>query len=183
MPTKPYKVYLAGPDVFYPNAKEIGIYKKKVCQEHGFEGLYPLDNEITGAVSKYDLGRKIYQANMGLIDSCDFVAANFEAFRGPSADVGTVFEAAYAKGCGKPVYVYNRPAGYYKDRVIGKLPHDGLVVEDFGSFDNLMLAHGFIIPSGNFGGLTGSFEHLMMWLKNTNNPRGSEDSDFLTHVG
>jgi nucleoside 2-deoxyribosyltransferase len=36
-------LYLAGPDIFMPDAKAIGDRKKALCARHGFEGLYPLD--------------------------------------------------------------------------------------------------------------------------------------------
>ena len=36
-------VYLAGFDVFYPDALARGEYLKALCATHGLEGLYPLD--------------------------------------------------------------------------------------------------------------------------------------------
>ena len=40
------KIYLAGPDVFLPDAVEIGRQKAAICAAHGLAGLYPLDNAI-----------------------------------------------------------------------------------------------------------------------------------------
>ena len=40
------RVYLAGPDVFLPNAAEIGRRKREICAQYGFEGVFPLDNEL-----------------------------------------------------------------------------------------------------------------------------------------
>ena len=40
------KIYLAGPDVFLPDAVEIGRRKSAICARHGLSGLYPLDNAI-----------------------------------------------------------------------------------------------------------------------------------------
>ena len=40
------KLYLAGPDVFLRDSAEIGQRKKALCRERGFEGLYPLDNDL-----------------------------------------------------------------------------------------------------------------------------------------
>ena len=40
------KIYLAGPDVFLPDAVEIGRRKADICARHGVTGLYPLDNAI-----------------------------------------------------------------------------------------------------------------------------------------
>src|SRR6266404_969261 len=42
----PMKIYLAGPDVFLPDAIEIGRRKAAICARHGVNGLYPLDNAI-----------------------------------------------------------------------------------------------------------------------------------------
>lgn len=136
------KIYLAGPDVFKPNAKEIGKQLVATVRSYGFEGLYPLDNEISGEESKFHLGKMIAEANMKMIHDCHIVLANLEPFRGPSADCGTVWECAFAKGLGKTVYGYNFDPTKYKDKVIGKLPHDGMHVEDFDTWDNIMLTHG-----------------------------------------
>ena len=51
------KIYLAGPDVFLPNAKEHGEVLKDRCLEYGFKGLFPLDNEVS-ADSKEVLAKK-----------------------------------------------------------------------------------------------------------------------------
>ncbi len=42
------KIYLAGPDVFLPNAIEEGERLKALCEEYGYEGLFPMDNIISG---------------------------------------------------------------------------------------------------------------------------------------
>ena len=141
------KVYLAGPDVFKPNAVNIGKNLVALCAKHGLKGMFPLDNEISGAaeMSKYHVGKKIAHANMEMIRECDAVLANLEPFRGPSTDVGTVWECAYAKGLNKFVVAYGvDPHMYYKHKVIGMVPHDGMMVEDFDVFDNIMLAHGLV---------------------------------------
>jgi len=41
------KLYLAGPEVFLPEAIEIGRIKKDLCARYGIEGLYPFDNEVS----------------------------------------------------------------------------------------------------------------------------------------
>ena len=40
------KIYLAGPDVFLPDAVDIGRRKAEICARHGVTGLYPLDNAV-----------------------------------------------------------------------------------------------------------------------------------------
>lgn len=143
-----FKVYLAGPDVFKPDAKDIGKRLVSLVSHWDMEGLYPLDNEIDLSGNKAADGRKIAYANMNMIHQCDAVLANLVPFRGPSADIGTVWECAYAKGLGKTVWGYNSSLisqGHvkeYKDKVLGKVPHDGMIVEDFGTWDNIMLVYG-----------------------------------------
>ena len=136
------KVYLAGPDVFLPNAKELGRVLQNKLSDIDLEGLFPLDNEITFHGTAFHIGKKIAESNRNMILQCDIVLANLEPFRGPSADVGTVWECAFAKGLGKTVIGYNVPTTKYQERVIGHIPHDGMTVEQFNVFDNIMLAHG-----------------------------------------
>jgi nucleoside 2-deoxyribosyltransferase len=52
------KIYLAGPDVFLPDAVEIGRRKVDICAAHGLTGLYPLDNAIDLAAP--DASRQIF---------------------------------------------------------------------------------------------------------------------------
>ncbi|KAH2843018.1 hypothetical protein KXW36_000355, partial [Aspergillus fumigatus] len=40
------KIYLAGPDVFLPDALDIGKQKVAICERYGVRGLYPLDTAI-----------------------------------------------------------------------------------------------------------------------------------------
>jgi nucleoside 2-deoxyribosyltransferase len=144
------KIYLAGSDVFLPNALEIGARLVQKCAEVGFEALFPLDNEISGPSDKFEMGKEIALANMQMIRDCDIVLANVTPFRGPSADIGTVFECAYAKALGKYVVAYG-PMSDYKDRVIGEVPHDGMHIEDWGAWDNIMLVHGTDHHCASFG--------------------------------
>jgi nucleoside 2-deoxyribosyltransferase len=37
------KIYLAGPDVFLPDAVDVGRRKVALCSRDGLIGLYPLD--------------------------------------------------------------------------------------------------------------------------------------------
>ena len=40
------RVYLAGPEVFLPDAIAVGAEKCRLCAEYGFEGLFPLDASL-----------------------------------------------------------------------------------------------------------------------------------------
>ncbi|MCP4608605.1 MAG: nucleoside 2-deoxyribosyltransferase, partial [Planctomycetes bacterium] len=85
------RVYLAGPDVFFPNAAEISEAKKQICAQYGFEGVFPLETDfsrISELDSLEEQGHKSFDLIVELMDSCDLVIANLIPFRGPSMDVG-----------------------------------------------------------------------------------------------
>lgn len=143
------KIYLAGPDVFLPDALEVGRRKAELCADHGLRGLFPLDNAV--ALAAHDASLQIFRGNEAMMNDADAIIANLTPFRGPSADAGTVYELGYMAGRGKLVLGYsNDPANYVarvkqfetvesRDGLL--IGADGLAVEDFGLADNLMLIH------------------------------------------
>jgi nucleoside 2-deoxyribosyltransferase len=141
------RVYLAGPDVFLPDALEIGRRKIEICRRHGVSGLYPLDNVVDRAAT--DASLQIFKANEAMMDQANAVIANLTPFRGPGADAGTVYELGYMAARGKFCLGYSNDPTVYADRVRrftkvtahdGRLADaDGLTVEDFGHNDNLMM--------------------------------------------
>ncbi len=135
-------IYLAGPDVFWPNAGELGAAKKQLCQQYGFSGHFPLDNELNlSQLSPYSAGLEIYQANIQLMNQSDLIIANMTPFRGPSMDVGTAFEMGYMTAQNKPVWGYSLDGRLYSDRIEGNdTDADGFSIESFAMADNLMLA-------------------------------------------
>src|SRR5690242_18135103 len=144
------KIYLAGPDVFLPDAIEIGRRKRELCERHGFAGLFPLDNVVDLAAR--DASTQIFRANHAMMDAADAVIANLTPFRGPSADAGTVYELGYMAGRGKLCLAYSNDPALYLERVKRFGPvtksadglltdRDGLIVEDFSHPDNLMMIH------------------------------------------
>jgi len=86
------KVYLAGPDVFLPDAIAVGQRKRELCSQYGFEGLFPSDNDVNAAAPGERRDALIYRANEGMIRRADLGIFNLTPFRGPNADAGTVFE-------------------------------------------------------------------------------------------
>jgi nucleoside 2-deoxyribosyltransferase len=144
------RAYLAGPEVFLPDAVALGQRKKALCAAHGILGLYPLDN-TPGASGPLPLDSLIYRANVAMIRDADCGILNLTPFRGVSADVGTVFELGMLVGLGKPVFAYTNESADLLDRV--RLAHPltfdtaeglwrdaaGMMVEDFGNADNLMI--------------------------------------------
>ncbi len=143
------KIYIAGPDVFEKNAKQIGSKLNQLCTQYGFIGLYPLDNEIE-FTTKAQTAKKIYEANVNLIKEADIVIANLNDFRGKEADSGTVWECGYASALGKKVYAYMNDTNSYINRFKENEKHldknintivdeDNLIIEDFDLPINLMI--------------------------------------------
>jgi nucleoside 2-deoxyribosyltransferase len=143
------KVYIAGPDVFLPDAVDIGRRKVELCRRHGLIGLYPLDNAIDLAPKGASL--RIFRGNENMMTEADAIIANLTPFRGPGADAGTVYELGYMAGSGKLCLGYSNDPSAYTERVRkftdvssreGLLVDVlGLTVEDFGLADNLMMVH------------------------------------------
>lgn len=144
-------LYLAGPDVFRPDASERGKLLKAACAEFGFEGLFPLDQDVpAGIADPAAQAAWIYRANIGLIERADAVLANLDFFRGPEPDSGTCFEVGYAVAKGKPVYGYIPERGSFAERIRLRHPEaigaDGVLdvrgwfFEEFGLPLNLMLS-------------------------------------------
>ncbi len=141
------KIYLAGPDVFEPDAVAIGERLKRLAHDYGFIGLFPLDNIIPDKASPHETARAIRDANIQLIKSSDIVMANLNPFRGIEPDSGTVFEVGYACALGKDVYCYATDCREMIARIREKqqLPADttmcreGKTIEDFNLSHNLMM--------------------------------------------
>ncbi|OZI32246.1 nucleoside 2-deoxyribosyltransferase [Bordetella genomosp. 10] len=146
----PFRIYLAGFDVFRPDAIAHGRALQALCAEVGIEGLYPLDHQAPAELAGPDLARWIYRANVQLIQSADGVLANLNPFRGAEPDSGTAFEVGYAVALGKPVWAYTQQSGTVVEQVsVGQasdaggpryIDANGYTVEDFGMNLNLMLA-------------------------------------------
>ncbi len=154
------KVYLAGPDVFLPDAVAIGRAKKSLCERYGFEGLFPFDNEVDPTTPGAD--RAIFLGNMAFMEQATLGIFNLTPFRGVSADPGTVFELGVLIGRGIPVFAYSNSA----DDLLTRFKQDpdavfdadtgiwmdrfGMSVEDFGNADNLMIDAGLAEQGRHF---------------------------------
>jgi len=141
------KIYLAGPDVFEPDAIDQGKRLKAHCERYGFIGLFPLDNEISQHGTPYEVAKRIREANIALINECDIILANLNPFRGLEPDSGTVYEVGYATALNKKVYAYAKDQRPMIQRIresqslstTATLCKDDKVIEDFGETLNLMM--------------------------------------------
>ncbi|MCS6932342.1 MAG: nucleoside 2-deoxyribosyltransferase [Acetobacteraceae bacterium] len=154
------RIYLAGPDVFLPDAARIAEAKKAICAAHGAEGVFPTDlgadHADDGTLPRW---YSIYLRNEAHMRGCDAVVANLTPFRGPSADPGTVYELGFMRALGRALAGYSNVAAPFLARSLA-LPGaglgadgryrdaDGLAIEDFGLTDNLMIDGGIRAAGG-----------------------------------
>ncbi|HUB94316.1 MAG TPA: nucleoside 2-deoxyribosyltransferase [Stellaceae bacterium] len=154
-------VYLAGPDVFLPDAADVLEAKRRICALHGLGAVTPL--EPPGEVPPRGLAeaQRIAWANEWHIRHCRAVLANLTPFRGPSADVGTVYEIGYARALGLPVFGYSMTGVPFAARTrafLARAGEDGMAVEEFGLHDNLMIDAGIVASGGAVVVEDGAFE-------------------------
>jgi nucleoside 2-deoxyribosyltransferase len=142
----PLLAYLAGPDVFLPDAPAHARRKSAICARHGLQALPPLNEDVASlaAMPEHEAWRVIYAKDLAMMQRADLVIANLTPFRGASADVGTVLELGWFLGRGKPIFAYSNSATLFDARSAALLaawpdPMPGLSVAGFGLPENLML--------------------------------------------
>ncbi len=150
---QPKRVYLAGPEVFLPQAEHQDIVTRKltILQEAGLKGVDPLDAKLEFADNEPPPARgfRIYRANRDLMDSCDAIVANLTPFRGISADPGTVFEVGYMIGQGKPAFGFTTdPRTYFQRAGATAVDGNGHGIENFDLEDNLMISCSIVESGG-----------------------------------
>ncbi len=144
------RIYLAGPEVFLPDAKAVGRAKVEMASEYGFEGVFPLDAQVdlVGKAKSVQAGL-IFAACEGLMDTCDFAIANLTPFRGVSMDSGTAYEIGYMRARGHRVLGYTNMVGDLASRArafrsrgipAGDCDRPDCEIEDFDLVENIMIA-------------------------------------------
>lgn len=143
------RIYLAGPEVFHPEARRLGEAKALLCRDFGFDGVFPLDTALDLAgLPKSEQARRIYLADIALMDAADLAICNLTPFRGVSMDSGTAFEAGYMRAQGKIVLGYSNIAEDYRTRAqafrhaspgLPDADRPDIAIEDFALAENLMI--------------------------------------------
>ncbi len=147
------EIYLAGPEVFFPDPMRRAAELKAICSAHGAIGWFPHDNQQDVADPDPDvMASNICRADEELVRHCDAVIANMQPFRGPSMDPGTIYEMGYARGLGKLVVGYTTDWRRMSEKIAattiltqgpdGLRDPDGMLCADFGLIDNLMIVKG-----------------------------------------
>lgn len=157
------RVYLAGPEVFLVNARDIGVRKRAICERYGLVGVFPGDAEDACDLTLPlpERGLAISRAMERVMRSCHAMIVNLTPFRGPSADVGSAYEMGFMRALGRPIFAYSNDDRPFLDRVAafcgGALrvrtsgeheDPEGMAIEPFTLHDNLMLAGGVIASGG-----------------------------------
>ncbi len=138
--------YLAGPDVFLPDAREHALRKVEICARYGIIGCPPLNEDIASlrALPVEEAWQAIFDKDLAMMQACDLIIANLTPFRGPSADAGTLIEVGWFLGRGRAVFGYSNSAVPFAERSRRHTdalpdPLPDLSVEGFGLPDNLMI--------------------------------------------
>ena len=175
MPNTQPKLYLAGPEVFRPDAIEYARTQRSLCVQYGFIGLHPMDNNVDLSDSSMRTATGIYRGDIGQIKACDIVMANCNAFRGALIDDGTAYELGYGNALGKPTYGYIErllpEQELLQERCVfttlpdgRKVDQDGfLLVDDFGTSINLMMQCGMLDSGGRL--VAGDFETCLKAIR------------------
>jgi nucleoside 2-deoxyribosyltransferase len=169
--------YLAGPDVFYPNAKEIGEAKKAKLAVFGIKGHFPFDNELSAKAFRdpHEASNAIGKANEQMMLTCfesgrlGIILVNMTPFRGPSMDVGTSFEVGFMSALAEfknniVIIGYSDDQRLFEDRVIDDFygrqgiaekndflyGPDGMKIDAYGGAENLMITHAIEKTGGGF---------------------------------
>ncbi|WP_010138639.1 nucleoside 2-deoxyribosyltransferase [Oceanicola sp. S124] len=144
------RVYLAGPDVFHPEALALGEKKKQICRDLGLDPVFPLD-EVVPPEGRTPArhGLAIAEKDFRLARSCAAALVNLTPFHGPSMDVGTAVELGFMAALGHRLVGYSTDPRPFGARVAASYgttegerrptTPDGYSIEPFGLTDNLMV--------------------------------------------
>jgi nucleoside 2-deoxyribosyltransferase len=172
------RIYLAGPDIYHPQALDIMERKKNVCARYGLEGVVATDFlagiQFSGVPAA---APRLYRERAKVIKECDGLIANMTPFRGTSIDPTTALEMGMMEGLGRPVVGYTLDPTNYADRIrrlheeieepvvqagARLVSPDGITIEDFGLADTVMIA-GAALSSG--APISSDFESAVRWTR------------------
>jgi nucleoside 2-deoxyribosyltransferase len=133
--------YLAGPDVFLPDAVAHAARKVEICARHGVHGLPPLNEDAPAATAAPVTWQAIYAKDIAMMERSDIIIANLTPFAGASADSGTLIEVGWFLGRGKPVFGYSNTPENFESRMRRQLGNEATEfgIEGFHLPDNLMI--------------------------------------------
>ena len=147
-------IYLAGPDLWFPDAEAHDLKKRALCQSAGFRAVTALDNQPTETDRSEVMAREVYADTAQRLRQSDALIANLTPWRGPTCEPATAFACGFMAALGKPVFAYLNVADEADadhrervDRFLGATQDEagiwrdmeGAEIEDFGLPESLML--------------------------------------------
>lgn len=172
------KLYLAGPEVFLPDAPARAKVQRDLCRRYGFIPLHPMDNNLDLGRRGMKVAMRIQRGDVRQVIACDIVVANCNPFRGICMDDGTAYELGYGNALGKPSYGYIQEDIPLSMRTRRDYPctkrrrrHKSIVVDregyevtdDFGTRINLMMECGMLGRGGRL--VVGDFEDCLQAIR------------------
>jgi Nucleoside 2-deoxyribosyltransferase len=117
-------LYLAGPDIFRPDAVAHGERLKVLCARYGFEGLFPLDAQVAGHATgdPRETAQWIYRADLGLLEAADAVLANSISFVARSRTAGPASKSAMPSRAASPSTATCRRTEAWPSASVGAVP-------------------------------------------------------------
>ena len=171
------KIYIAGPEVFLPNALQRAEEQRELCVKYGFIPLHPMDNALDLGNKDYATAVRIYRGDVSQVRECDIIAANCNPFRGVCMDDGTAHELGMADALFKVLYGYISKLESLVERTIRDYPttlldavtglhvdREGYAVTDaFSTSINLMMQCGMTESGGRL--VEGNFEACLRAIR------------------
>lgn len=135
--TEQKRIYLAGPDIYHPDAQQRGLDMVALCARYGHQATFPLRHPFQKGTQR-QCAIWLYNTNARLITNSDLIIANLNPYRGSEPDTGTAYEIGYAIAKGIPVIGYRNAMGTMRDQY-GLTDLQGDHIEDHGLPVTLML--------------------------------------------
>jgi nucleoside 2-deoxyribosyltransferase len=133
---KKYRLYISGPQRYYPNGLQELIMMKCLAEYYGFEVVNDFST-IKPGLTDYEHIDRIH------LDNCDIIVGDVNFFRGGEPESGVMFEMGIAYAKGKRMY------SFVRDRrdVIHRYP-----VGSFGKNGELLDQHGMNYATADTSG-------------------------------
>lgn len=147
-------VFMAGPDLWFPEGPAIIAQKAAMCREAGFEPVVGTGDDLFETERSEVMAREIFARVCQRIRESDALVANLTPFRGPGCDQGVAYAVGFAAALGKPVFAYmnvrSEDEAEARARIEARVgavrdlhgvwrDDEGCEIEDFGLPENILL--------------------------------------------
>ena len=127
------RLYLSGPEIWYPDAEAFAIERKGLCRAAGLDAVTALDGVLIETLNTEAKAREIYAARTAQMRQADAGIFNLTPWRGASCDAATAFEAGFMAAQGKPIFAYLNVATEDEADYLSRIDiHIGASQDDMG---------------------------------------------------